>query len=95
MKSKFKILSIILSLLLISTILASCSKTEPEQTTSVDSSEDSSYTEVSDTSSDEMFTSRDREYGYDEASASKIEISSKGISCDDNAVTVVGSTVTL
>ena len=67
-----KILSLILSAMLI-IALAGCDKSQNEETSSQNQSqENSEFLEHSD-----MFTSRDKEIGYDESTATKINLDEK------------------
>ena len=50
----------------------------------------------SDSSSDDsMFTSRDKDVGYDESASTSITLSDNGTQCSDKSVSVSGNTITI
>ncbi|MBQ7521784.1 MAG: carbohydrate-binding domain-containing protein, partial [Clostridia bacterium] len=75
------------------TINSNQNDTDKNDTTSSDSS--SKVKTTSSTSADDMFTSRDKEVGYDDTTSVTITLADNKTSSSDNSVTVDGNTVTI
>lgn len=99
--NKKKICTILISA---SLILALCSCNTSDNTDSssatekstqqTQSSELSSTTNTS-TSNSDMFTDKDKEIGYDETTATTINLADNKIQCSDNSIKIDGNTVTI
>lgn len=102
MKRK-KILSIIMSIVISSFILAGCSKSTAASNNSNNSTTSGQTSTVSVTSlsaseiikTEDMFTSRDKEIGYSESESIAITLNGSSASCADSNVKISGQTVTI
>lgn len=93
-----RILALLLILLL---VLSGCGAQEAPQTDGgaqqdgTQQDNDTQHKQETDVSDTDMFTSRDRDAGYDEGSAAVITLHGSTASCPSNAVRIDGTTVTI
>jgi len=97
---KRKIIAVLL--LTVSLTFSGCKKADTENvaaseasnSTAAKSTDTQSSTQSSEDTSG-MFTDRDKEIGYDEENSAKIQLSENGTTCDSDAVSISGNTVTI
>lgn len=89
-----KLLAAILGYSLLACSICGCSADTSLTTESTETSTDSSYA-VTHLDSDDMFTDRDKEVGYDEATSVSVQLADNATSCDDDSVTVSDDTITI
>ena len=89
-----KLLAAILGYSLLACSICGCSADTTRTTESTETSTDSSYA-VSHLDSDDMFTDRDKEVGYDEETSVSVQLADSATSCSDNSVTVTDDTITI
>ncbi len=90
------IVSIIMSFLLITALFAGCStQTGTAEQSATDTTDTTVTTVVSSTSSDEMFSDRDKEIGYSESESSIITLADNASSASGDGAEVENDTVTI
>lgn len=89
-----KLLAAILGYSLLACSICGCSADTTRTTESTETSTDSSYA-VTHLDSDDMFTDRDKEVGYDEETSVSVQLADSATSCSDNSVTVTDDTITI
>ena len=97
---KRKIIAVLL--LTMSLTFSGCKKADTENVAASEASNStaakSTDTQSSTQSSEDtlgMFTDRDKEIGYDDENSAKIQLSENGTTCDSDAVSISGNTVTI
>lgn len=73
------------------TLLTACQSTNPQET----AAETSQATQQGNTAGSELFTDRDMEVGYDAQTAAAIVLHGTQATCDSDAVTIDGTTITI
>lgn len=89
-----KLLAAILGYSLLACSICGCSSDTTRTTESTETSTDSSYA-VTHLDSDDMFTDRDKEVGYDEETSVSVQLADSATSCSDDSVTVTDDTITI
>lgn len=89
-----KLLAAILGYSLLACSICGCSADTTRTTESTETSTDSSYA-VTHLDSDDMFTDRDKEVGYDEETSVSVQLADSATSCSDDSVTVTDDTITI
>ncbi len=89
-----KLLAAILGYSLLACSICGCSANTSLTTESTETSADSSYA-VTHLDSDDMFTDRDKEVGYDKETSVSVQLADGATSCDDDSVTVTDDTITI
>lgn len=90
-----KLLAAILGYSLLACSICGCTANTSTQTTEATESSETSEYAVTYLDSDDMFTDRDKEVGYDEETAVSVTLADGATSCDDNSVSIEDDTVTI
>lgn len=90
-----KLLAAILGYSLLTCSICGCTANTSTQTTEATESSETSEYAVTYLDSDDMFTDRDKEVGYDEETAVSVTLADGATSCDDNSVSIEDDTVTI
>ncbi len=90
-----KLLAAILGYSLLACSICGCTTNTSTQTTEATESSETSEYAVTYLDSDDMFTDRDKEVGYDEETAVSVTLADGATSCDDNSVSIEDDTVTI
>lgn len=90
-----KLLAAILGYSLLACSICGCAANTSTQTTEATESSETSEYAVTYLDSEDMFTDRDKEVGYDEETAVSVTLADGATSCDDNSVSIEDDTVTI
>lgn len=90
-----KLLAAILGYSLLACSICGCTANTSTQTTEATESSETSEYAVTYLDSNDMFTDRDKEVGYDEETAVSVTLADGATSCDDNSVSIEDDTVTI
>ena len=84
-----------LAMIIVAVMMTGCSNISQTQAASTTSSTELATLKTSEEASEELFSSRDMEVGYDESESAKITLKGTSGSCDSDAVEITDGTITI
>ncbi len=86
---------VLLAIIMAAVLMTGCSNVTQTQAASTTSSTELATLKTSEEASEELFSSRDMEVGYDESECVKIALKGTSGSCDSDAVAITDGTITI